>query len=180
MFLNYLNVFLEEPIAQLIGLFALFFTIIWFVSKKDNIFIIFMVIASFLWWIHFFMLWLLSASFINFFDTIKNYLAFKYKKNKYIFIFFLFSYFLIGLISIDFNNYISIIPVFNSIFWLILIFYFKWIKLKLWFIFIVSLWFLYNYFWNSIAWMISDLILFFSWLIGVYNLSKSKILDNFI
>ena len=165
---------MDNPVSQSIWLMALLLTIVAFVSKKDNIFLIFMILASFLWWIHFMLLSLLPAAFINFFDTFKNYLAYKYKQNKNFFIFLLISYIVIGFLTVDLNNYLSFIPIFNSILSVFLIFYFKWIKLKIWFIFIVSMWFIYNYFWNSIAWMLSDIILFVSWWLWVYKIYKSK------
>lgn len=165
---------MQDPISQSIWLLALGFTIVAFTSKKDNIFLLFMIMASFLWWIHFMLLSLLPASFINFFDTIKNYLAYKYKQNKKFFIFLIISYLFIGFLTIDFDDYFSFIPIFNSILSVFFIFYFKWIKLKLWFILIVSMWFIYNYFWNSIAGMISDIILFVSWWIWIYKIYKSK------
>ncbi len=165
---------MDNPVSQSIWLMALLLTIVAFVSKKDNIFLIFMILASFLWWIHFMLLSLLPAAFINFFDTFKNYLAYKYKQNKTFFIFLLISYIVIGFLTVDLNNYLSFIPIFNSILSVFLIFYFKWIKLKIWFIFIVSMWFIYNYFWNSIAWMLSDMILFVSGWLWVYKIYKSK------
>lgn len=165
---------MENPVSQSIWLLALLLTIVAFVSKKDNIFLIFMIMASFLWWIHFTFLSLLPAAFINFFDTFKNYLAYKYKQNKKFFIFLLISYIFIGLFTVDLGNYLSFIPIFNSILSVFLIFYFKGIKLKIGFIFIVSMWFIYNYFWNSIAWMLSDMILFVSGWLWVYKIYNSK------
>ncbi len=165
---------MENPVPQSIGLLALILTIIAFTSKKDNLFLLFMIMASFFWWIHFMFLSLFPAAFINFFDTFKNYLAYKYKQNKKFFIFLIISYIIIWFFTIDVDNFFSFIPIFNSILSVFLIFYFRGIKLKLWFIFIVSMWFIYNYFWDSIAWMLSDMILFVSWWLGIYKINKSK------
>lgn len=175
MYYNILEIFFYNPIWQSIWFIALFFTIIAFLSKKDDIFLIFMIISSFFWWIHFFYLWLFSASFINFFDTFKNYLAFKYKKNLYLLLFLVFCYLIIWFFTFDKENLLSLLPIFNSILSVYFIFYLKWIKLKIWFLFILFVWFIYNYFWNSLSWMISDVILFLSWLYWIYNIKKNAI-----
>lgn len=174
-FLNYIiTTFNENPIWQTIWFIALFVNIIAFVTSKDNKFLIYMVISSFIWWLHFYYIDLKVAAYISFFDILKNLLALKYKKNEYIFYFLLISYFLIWFFTFEPNSLISIIPAFNSLLSVFFIYYLKWIKLKIWFLFILALWFIYNFFWNSLWGMLSDTILFVSWIIWIFNILREN------
>lgn len=171
-FEKFLEIYNENKIAQIIWFIALFINIIAFVTSKDKIFLIFMAISSFVWWIHFYYLWLFTAAYISFFDILKNIIALKYKKNYYIFSFLIISYLIIWFYTFDFKNIFTIIPTINAILSVFFIYFLKWIKLKLWFLFILILWFTYNFYWNSLGWMFSDFILFISWIIWIINILK--------
>lgn len=169
-----INVFSENPIWQTIWILALVISIFGFLTTKDNKFLIFSAISSLVWWLHFFYIWLFSAAFINFFDIFKNLMALKYKKNEYIFYFLLISYFIIWIFTFNPEKIVSIIPAITSILSVFFIYYLKWIKLKIWFLFILVLWFIYNFFWNSLWGMLSDTILFVSWIIWIFNILREN------
>lgn len=171
---KFLLYFQENPIAQSIGFIALFINIIAFATSKDKRFLIFMALSSFFWWIHFFYMWLSSAAYINLFDVGKNLIAIKYKKNTKFIIFFVISYLLIWIFTFEVGNMYSIIPIINSLLSIYFIFYLKWMKLKIWFLFILVLWFIYNIIWHSIWGMISDIVLFISSLFWMYKILKEN------
>lgn len=164
------NIFLENPVWQTIGFIALIINIFAFVTSKDEKFLIFMAISSLVWWIHFYYLWLISAAYISFFDILKNIIALKYKKNKKLFIFLFLSYIIIWFFTFNKNEIFSVIPIINSLLSLFFIYFLKEIKLKIWFLIILFLWFFYNYSGNSIAGIISDTILILSTIIGIFNI----------
>lgn len=169
-----LAIFSKNPVAQTIGFLAVLVNIIAFVTAKDRIFLIFMAISSFVWGIHFYYLWLISAAFVSFFDILKNIIALKYKRNIFIFWFLIISYFIIWIFTFNPENIFSIIPTLTAISSVIFINYLSGIKLKIWFLFILILWFIYNYFWNSLGWMLSDTILFVSGIVGILNILRNE------
>ena len=168
-----IKIFCEDTWWQTIGLLALWINIIGFLTKNDKKFLIFMMISSLFWWIHFQMLWLLAASYTNFFDILKNFLALKYKKNKIIPTILIFIYLIIWIYTYT-HNLISLIPIINSIASVTLIFYCQWIVLRIWFLCILWLWVSYNLVWHSIGWFASDIILFIAWVIGIMRILHCK------
>lgn len=178
-FKNILEIFNQNSVAQTIGFLAVLVNIIAFVTAKDRIFLIFMAISSFVWGVHFWYLGLFSAAFVSFFDILKNIIALKYKRNIFISWFLIISYLIIWFFTFNLENIFSVIPILNAILSVIFINYLSWLKLKIWFLFILIFWFIYNYFWNSLGWMLSDAILFISGIIGILNILKQEKKKNF-
>lgn len=174
-FLDYLsNTFNENPIGQSIGIFALLVNTVAFATSKDKKFLIFMAISSGIWGIHFQMLGLLAGAGISFLDIFKNLLALQYPKNPYIFLTLFAIYTVIWYLNFEEGNWISILPSINAILALIFVFYLQRKQLKVWFLFILSLRFIYNRWGNSIGGMISDISLFLSGIYGLFQIKKEK------
>jgi len=162
---NIFDIFLLNPIAQTLWLFAFFVSIYNFWFCKNKKFIFFTLIASIFWWFHFLALWLLSAAYINIVDVIKNALALKYEKNKYMTIWFIIIYIFISYFT--YNSLISLIPLATAILSTILVFYVRWIYLNIWFLFVIALWMTYNFIWHSIWWLSTDITLMTTWFFWV-------------
>lgn len=169
---NIFNLFLLNPIWQFLWLIAFFISIYNFLYCKNKKFIFFTMIASFLWWFHFLALWLLSAAYINIVDVLKNALALKYEKNKYLTLWFIFIYFVISYFT--YTSLISLIPLATAILSTILVFYVRWVYLNIWFLFVIFLWMIYNIIWWSIWWFMTDTTLMITWIIWIYKIIKSE------
>ena len=178
------ELFMQNPIWQTLGILAFLVSIINFAFMKDKKFIIWTLIASIFWWIHFHSIWALAAAYINYFDVIKNALALKYERNKkWMYAFFaiysliwIFTFLNINLktFSIWDYNYFSLFPTFCSLFSTYLVFNTRWIKMKSWFLLVVASWLVYNITYWSIWWVMTDLSLFLAWAFWIYKDLKEK------
>lgn len=165
----------HEVIWQAIGFLALFFVFLAFKETDDKKLIIYLAIGSWIWGIHFWFLWLLAASAINFFDVWKNLIWLKYEKNKYWISFFVLSYIFIWYFTHQHTgNIVSFLPTLASIIWSIAVFCFRWITLRILMISTLFVWFIYNFIGSSYAWMISDIVLVFATLYGIYKIKLQK------
>lgn len=164
---NLLNIFLLNPYWQILWLIAFLISIYNFWFCKNKRFIFFTMLVSFVWWFHFLTLWLLSAAYINLVDIIKNALALKYEKNKYLTIWFILIYIIISFYT--YNSPISLIPLFTAIISTILVFYVRWIYLNIWFLFVIVLWMIYNSLWHSIWWLSTDIALMITWILWIFK-----------
>jgi hypothetical protein len=174
---NILNIFSSNPYWQTLWLIAFLVSIYNFWFCKNKRFIFFTMVASIIWWIHFLTLWLLSAAYINIVDIVKNALALKYEKNKFLTIWFILIYIIISYFT--YNSIISLIPLTTAILSTILVFYVRWIYLNMWFLFVIALWMTYNFLWHSIWWFSTDITLMITWIFWIiktiYKDRKSKI-----
>lgn len=172
-FKNIIDIFLANPTAQTIWIVAFLVSVYNFWFCKDKKFIFFTMVASAIWWIHFLLLWLLSAAYINLIDVSKNALALKYEKNKYMTVTFIVIYTVISYFTFDWL--ISLIPLSTAIASTILVFYVRGIYLNIWFLFVIGLWMTYNYLWHSIWWFTTDTTIMISWIFWILKtIYKSK------
>lgn len=165
-----IKVFIENPVAQAVGIFALFINIISIIFFKNNKFIYWIIITSLVWWIHFLFMWLYSGAIVNFIDIIKNYFSIKFKKNKKVMFIFIFIYLIIWIFL--YTDIYSLLPVLASFIWIYSFFLLKWRKLKIWYFFVVLCWFIYWYIWNSIWWATADFTLMISSIIWIVDFNK--------
>ena len=154
-----------NPLWQIAWIIAFIVSVYNFTYCKNTKFIIVTAIASFIWSIHFFSIWLITAAAINIFDVFKNLLAIKYTRNNKWVIFFIISYFIIGVFT--YSGILSIIPTITALIWTYLVFYVRWIWLNIWFLWVISLWMVYNYAGSSIWWLSTDIFLLLSGIIWV-------------
>jgi len=173
---NLLNIFTgafnAHPVWQIIWMIAFFVSIYNFLYCKDRRFVFFTMIASLVWWIHFYSIWLISAWLINLIDVIKNALALKYEKSNKITIAFVLLYLVIWYLAFDW--YLSLIPTINAIASTFLVFYIRWVWLNIWFLFVVWLWWVYNFYGQSIWWLSTDISLFVIWIIWIVKILISE------
>lgn len=165
------ELFILNPWWQFIGLIWFIVSVYNFMFCKNKKFIIFTMIASFFWWIHFFLLGLLSAAFINLIDVFKNALALKYEKNKYMTLWFIIIYMIISYFT--FTWLISLIPLATAILSTILVFYVRWVYLNIGFLFVIALWMIYNIIGWSVGWFLTDTTIFISGIFWIYKIIKS-------
>lgn len=164
-----------DIIWQWIWFIALFFVFLAFKETNDRKLIILLAIWSGIWWVHFSLIWLLAAAWINFFDVLKNIIWLKYEKNNYWVSFFIVSYIIIWMITyIHTQNLVSFLPTIASIIGAIAVFLFRWIPLRLLMLSTLFVWLVYNIIWGSYAWIASDIALMWASFYGIYKI-KYKI-----
>jgi hypothetical protein len=167
-----IDIFKENFYGQLIWLLAFLVSIYNFLFCKDRKFIIFTAIASLIWGIHFYSIWLIAAALVNIIDILKNMLALKYKKSKNIAILFVLFYIIIWFIT--FKSYVDIIPTLTAIISTYLVFYVRWIWLNIGFMGVIILWGIYNILWHSIWWLATDITLSITWVIWIIRIIYSE------
>ncbi|MCH2188990.1 YgjV family protein [Candidatus Gracilibacteria bacterium] len=167
------EIFLENPLAQIIGIIAFLVSVYNFLFCKNKKFIIVTGIASAIWGLHFLSLGLLSAAFVNLFDVIKNALSLKYERNIYWVVGLSIFYTIIGVYTYT-GDLISLIPTLNAIISTYLVFYIRGIWLNVGFLGIIALWMIYNYIGNSIGGLATDIFLIGFGIIGIIR----QILEN--
>lgn len=174
--INFVNqivlLFQENPIAQTAWFIWYWVSVYAFWFCKNNNFIKAMAVLSFFWALHFYMIWAISAFFVNFVDVFKAWFALKYWKNKKVALFFLFLYIIWWYLF--YENLISLIPILTAIFWLYLTFFVRGLYLNLWYLLIVCFWFFYNIYHGSIWWVASDVTLFFTWIYWIVTMFVLK------
>jgi len=170
------EIFLGNPLGQTLWLIAFWVSVYNFLYCRDKKFILFALIASIFWGSHFFVLGLLSAAYINFVDVIKNALALRYEKNKYITLGFIMIYIILSYLT--YNWPLSLIPLATAILSTILVFYVRWVYLNTWFMIVIAMWLVYNFTGWSIGGVMTDITLMVSWLIGIYKIIKSDRLKS--
>lgn len=169
-----------EILWQLIWFVALFFVFLAFKETNDKKLIIYLAIGSSIWGIHFSLLWLFAAAGINFFDIFKNLAALKWKRNNYWVSFFVISYLIIWVLSYLYTEKLfSFLPTITSILWAVWVLYFHGIKMRLFLIATLLIWFVYNFIGGSYAGMTSDIILILATFYGIYKLKTWKSIYDF-
>lgn len=163
-----IDIFKENIFWQIVWLIAFLISIYNFLFCKDKKFIFFTMVASLIWGIHFYSIWLMVAWFINLIDVIKNALALKYNKSKKIASLFIVLYIIIWFILFDW--YISLIPTMNALLSTYLVFYVRWVWLNIGFMGIVILWGIYNFLGHSIWWLSTDITLLITWTIWIIKI----------
>lgn len=166
------TLFKQDPFAQSMGFFAYIISIYAFWFCKNKKFIKAMAVLSFFWAWHFYLIWAMSAFFVNFIDVFKAWFALKYGNNKKIAGVFLILYSIWGIFF--YRDIISVLPIVLAIFWLYLTFFVRWIWLNLGYLIIVCFWFIYNIYNWSLWGMASDITLFVTWTYGIITMFLLK------
>ncbi len=160
-----------ESIAQYIWFWALAIVFFAFKETDDRKLLIYLVLGSFVWSIHFWMLGLVAAAGINLFDVFKNLAWLKWKRNHYWMSFFIWSYILIWIFSYLYTKELySLLPTISSVLWVLWVLYFHGIAMRIFLLWTLLIWFLYNYIGGSYAGMTSDIILIFATLYGMWKI----------
>lgn len=169
------EVFSQNIIAQWIWFLALWISIFAFKETDDKKILVYLALCSFVWSIHFWMLWLFAAAWINAFDIFKNIAWLKWKKNNYWIGFFIISYIAIWIAIFHYTwKLFSFLPTFTSVLWTIGVLCFTWVKMRLFLIATLCIWFVYNFIWGSIPGMTSDILLIWATLYWIYKIKYKK------
>lgn len=158
---------------EIIWFIGLFFCILSFTEKDDRKMFLLLALASFFYWLHFYWVWLLTASFLNFLEINKNLLALKYKKNLYIFFIFIISYLIIWWLTANWEI-ISYLIIIASIISIYAAFFLEWLKLRITYLTSNMFNLIYNFIWWSIAWTVSCILFMIILSYSSYILYKRK------
>ena len=166
-------------LGQSIWFIALIVAFFAFKEIDDRKLLIYLAICSLIWSLHFWIIWLYAAAWINLFDVFKNLAWLKWKKNNYWIIFFISSYISIWIATFIYTGALfSFLPTITSVLGTIWVLYFRWIHMRLFLISTLLIWFSYNYIGWSYPWMISDIVLIWAtifWIYKLHNKDKSII-----
>lgn len=158
---------------EIVGVFALIFIVLSFLEKDDRKMFLLLAIWSFFYWVHFLWLWLLTASYINFFDIFKNLAVTKYKKNQYLFCIFAIIYTIIWVKTWNWE-WIPYLFTLSSIATLFAAFFLTWISLRIVYFASIMIQLIYTIVWNSLTWSIANLLFLLSITSSIYLLYKRK------
>ena len=158
---------------EIIWVFALIFIVLSFLETDDKKMFILLAIWSFFYWIHFWGIWLLTAALINFFDIAKNLAVTKYKKNEFVFAFFVIAYTIIWVKTWNWEimNYLFTLASITSLY---AAFFLRWISLRIVYLAVVMIYLIYTIVWNSLTWSITNLLFFISISSSMYMLYKRR------
>lgn len=158
---------------EIIWVFALIFIVLSFLETDDKKMFILLAIWSFFYWIHFWGIWLITAALINFFDIAKNLAVTKYKRNEFVFAFFVIAYTIIGVKTWNWElmNYLFTLASITSLY---AAFFLRWISLRIVYLAVVMIYLLYTIVWNSLTWSITNLLFFISLSSSMYMLYKRR------
>jgi len=170
--IEFKNLFLENPIGQIIWLIAFILWIIAFLHKKDRHLYIWIMIAQSLWVTHFFLIWLYVGAFVNLVWILRSFVALRYKHIKKLIFLFIFIYVLIGILN--YNSIVDIFPIIAGILGTLAFLYFSWLDWRLILLVCSILWLIYNIVWWSIWWILTEIFMILAWLITIFRLSKNK------
>lgn len=158
---------------QAIGLIALSIQIVWCTEKRDKKFFLFLSTSSFFWAIHYFMLWLISWSIVNFIDVGKNLLWYKKYKNTFIFLVLLLLYSSLWMYLFDWTI-LWTLPIIASLLSIYAIFYSGWENLRLYYAVIMSIWLFYNILGFSIPWIVTNVLLLSELMYTYYKIHNQR------
>ena len=169
------NIFLENPLAQGVGFFAFAFSMLTFLSGNDKAFMKRMTISSVFWACHFLLLGALAAGLLNVVDVFKNILAIKYPMNKRIAFAIVCVYICIGIwLYTKFQQWTDLLPVAASVASTIILFTLKGLWMRIAFLGSILSWVVYNYHTQSIGGVSTDIALFITGVIGIWNTYREE------
>lgn len=100
-------------LIQLIGVIAWLFLTLSYYRRTTNKILVFQILGTILYIIHYYLLGAYSGVFICIFEVVRDYSYFKTNKDKYIFMASIPIYIIYGIIS--FSKFIDILPIFSSL-----------------------------------------------------------------
>lgn len=148
-----------NPLWQLIWFVWFVLWVIAFLYKDDSKTKSIHWLSLFLWVIHYYLFWLYTWVASDLLWWFRNLLSIKYKKNKRVIIILFVLYWIAWYVTYD--NIYSLFPIISWLIATLAFFYLEWIKMRLALLSTCIFWMIYNYFWHSIWWMITDI--FFIW-----------------
>ncbi len=158
---------------EVIGVFAMIFIVLSFLETDDKRMFLLLAIWSFFYWVHFWGIWLLTAALINFFDILKNLAVTRYKKNEYLFWFFVIAYTIIWVKTWNWETmpYLFTLASITSLF---AAFFLRWISLRIVYFASIMIQLIYTIVWNSLSWSIINILFLLSITSSIYLLYKRR------
>lgn len=152
-----------NPIWQIFWFAAMFTAFIWLLQKNDRSIVKIVIISSIFWIFHYYFMWIYSAMALWFVWLARLSLSLRYKKNKKVFYWVLFSALVIWLMT--YESKLSILPIIGtsiSAYWY---FFCEWLRLRLVIFFSSIFWLSFNInvgsLWGTLNEIISQCILIF-------------------
>lgn len=163
-------------IAQIIGFIGFAFLGISNLSNKRKNIVLFQIVSSIFFSIHYYMINAITASILNVIGIFRGITFYNkdrdIKLNNIYLSMYIFIYVVIGLYTYD--SVISLLPVIAYILYTISIFNDKEIYIKLINILVSSLWLVYDFIYKSYAGIISDTLMIITLIIGIYILNINR------
>ncbi len=169
---NFFVNFLTNP-WEIVWIFALIFMFLSFSVTNDKKMFILLAICSWFYSIHFFWLWLITAWYINLLDIIKNLSVIRFKKNISIFTWFSVIYLIVWWLTANWDI-LSFLLTIATIVSMYAAFFFRWITLRLVYLWVIFIYMTYTVVWNSISWSISNLVMIISICLSIYLIYKRR------
>ena len=163
-------------LVQIIGFIGFFLLGISNIRKNRKDIIIFQILSSIFFSVHYFLLNAITASILNIIGIFRG-LTF-YNKNRsnklnYLYLFlYIITYIIIG--AITYESIFSIFPVIAYILFSVAIFNDSEVKIKFINIFVSTTWLIYDYIYHSYAGIISDIAMIITIIVGLLILRKNK------
>lgn len=151
---HFIEYILKDPFTQITGFLWMAVILAAYFQKDDNNVKKLMLLSSFFWGTHFYLLWVyawLASVIIWIFRLL---LSMKYQKSKNAFMFILFLIAIAAYLTFDW--FFSLFPIVTSIIWAYSYFFLEKIKLRLAMLFASSIWLMYHVSIWSISWMINE------------------------
>ena len=163
-------------LVQIIGFIGFFLLGISNIKKNRKDIIIFQILSSFFFSVHYFLLKAMTASILNIIGIFRG-LTF-YNKNRsnklnYLYLsLYIITYIVIG--TITYESIFSIFPVIAYILFSIAVFNDSEVKIKFINIFVSITWLIYDYIYHSYAGIVSDTAMIITIIVGLYVLRRDK------
>lgn len=161
-------------LVQIIGFIGFFFLGLGNLQKDRKKIIIFEVISSVFFSVHYFLLNAITASILNIIGITRGFVFYNKNNTKkyYTYLFmYIILYIIIGIITYD--SIFSLLPVLAYILFTISIFNEKERNIKIVNIFVSSTWVVYDILYHSYAGFISDIVMIITTIIGLFILNKN-------
>lgn len=169
---NIFHTITQNQIGQILGFFGMFGSIIAFIQKDDYKVRKFMLISSFFWGVHFYMLEAYSWLAITCISATRTSLSVKYNKNKYVFLFVVTLALISGIYT--YQEIYSLIPIVISLMWAYGFFYLSHIRLRLLMISSSSLWICYSLIIGSVSVFFNNVLTISILLTTIYRMIEKN------
>lgn len=163
-------------LEQIIGFIGFFFLGISNLQKDRKKIIIFQIISSIFFSVHYFLINALTASILNIIGIFRGLTFYNINRDKKLNNIYLSLYIMLYIIigTLTYDTIFSILPVIAYILFTISIFNKNEFKLKVYNIFVSSTWIIYDIIYSSYAGIVSDTLMIITTIFGLLILKKDK------
>lgn len=159
-------------LAQLIGIIASAIIVFAFNMKSDVRLKLIMVVGSFLFAVHFYMLGAYTGAIVNFINSFRGGLSIKFHKSNKIMLTFIVIYLCLAIVTYD--QIINLLPFVTGVLGCFILYQLSGIPMRLAILVSSSLWMTYNIIFMSIGGIITEMFVMSVNCITIYRLFKDK------